>query len=252
MVQAAVGRLLPLLLHAAVAATSTLDDLTLEESEAEAAANGATEGATDSATEGAVKSVDNGVANPRIATCKKCQLDSYIHVPKATSRPHHRTVSILVAMQFTLSGTETPMLQRDQIRACARVASATGINHKRTTCPRLSPPAPAVVVPRFDRERWVVVVSPEGRAVATAALVAVVDAAPARALRPHAARVIVACATAMSELEPAALGYLQFHADSGGSLSRWGASEGTCFNSRLGKTQSISAIFIFSNENELH
>jgi hypothetical protein len=33
------------------------------------------------------------------------------------------------------------------------------------------------------------------------------------ALRPYAARVIVTVAVAVSDLEPSALGYLQFHAE---------------------------------------
>jgi len=62
------------------------------------------------------------------------------------------------------------------------------------------------------RDRSVVVMSPEGRAVATAALVSVVDAAGV-ALRPFAARVVITVCTAVSELEPALLSYLQFHSD---------------------------------------
>ena len=60
--------------------------------------------------------------------------------------------------------------------------------------------------------RSVVVMSAEGRAVATAALVKVVTAA-GPALRPWAARVAAAICSAVSELEPAAFAKLQWQAD---------------------------------------
>lgn len=63
-----------------------------------------------------------------------------------------------------------------------------------------------------SRDRSVVVMSPEGRAVATAALVSVVDAA-GPALRPFAAKVVITVCSAVSELEPNMLPYLQFHTD---------------------------------------